>query len=66
MQIKPFNRITKQNGKVTVYGTGNVKPYKTDFLVFHSNKLGTVVFENKNTKIINGRYVFTESSEYNI
>lgn len=66
MQIKPFNRITKQNGKVTVYGTGNVKPYKTDFLVFHSNKLGTLVFENKNTKIINGRYVFTESSEYNI
>lgn len=65
LQIKPFNRITEDKGKVTVYGTGNVKPYKTDFLVFHSNKLGTVVFENNNTKIVNGRYVFNESSKYN-
>ena len=65
LQIKPFNRITEDKGKVTVYGTGNVKPYKTDFLVFHSNKLGTVVFENNNTKIVNGRYVFNESSMYN-
>ena len=64
MQIKPFNRVSKQNGKVVVYGTGNVKPYKTDFLVFHNNKLGTVVFENSNTKIVNGRYVFKESDEY--
>ena len=64
IQIKPFNRINKQDGKVIVYGTGNVKPYKTDYLVFHSDKLGTEVFENKNTKIVNGRYVFNESSQY--
>ena len=64
IQIKPFNRINKKDGKVIVYGTGNVKPYKTDYLVFHSDKLGTEVFENKNTKIVNGRYVFNESSQY--
>lgn len=64
IQIKPFNGVNKRNGKVVVYGTGNVKPYKTDYLVFHSDKLGTVVFENNSTKIINGRYVFNESSEY--
>lgn len=64
IQIKPFNRINKKDGKVIVYGTGNVKPYKTDYLVFHSDKLGTEVFENKNTKIVNGRYIFNESSQY--
>ena len=64
IQIKPFNGVNKRNGKVVVYGTGNVKPYKTDYLVFHSDKLGTVVFENNSTKIVNGRYVFNESSEY--
>ena len=64
IQIKPFNGVTNKNGKVIVYGTANVKPYKTDYLVFHSNKLGTKVFDNSSTKIVNGRYVFNESSEY--
>ena len=64
MQIKPYNDVKNVNGKVTVYGTGNVKPYTTDFLVFHNNKLGTIVFDNSNTKIVDGRYVFDESAEY--
>ena len=64
MQIKPFNNTKNTNGKITVFGTGNVKPYKTDYLVFHNNKLGTLVFENSNTKIIDGRYVFDETSQY--
>ena len=64
IQIKPFNRVSNKNGKVIVYGTANVKPYKTDYLVFHNNKLGTKIFDNSSTKIINGRYVFNESSEY--
>jgi len=64
MQIKPFNDTKRENGKVTVFGTGNVKPYKTDFLVFQNNKLGTLVFDNSNTQIIDGRYVFDESAEY--
>jgi len=64
MQIKPYNDVKNINGKVTVYGTGNVKPYTTDFLVFHNNKLGTIVFDNSNTKIVDGRYVFDESAEY--
>ena len=65
MQIKPFNNTKNENGKVTVYGTANVKPYKTDYLVFHNNNLGTLVFSNHNTLIIDGRYVFDEDSQYN-
>ena len=65
MQIKPFNNSKNDNGKITVFGTGNVKPYKTDYLVFHNNNLGTLVFDNSNTSIIDGRYVFDESSQYN-
>lgn len=66
MQIKPFNNTKRENGKITLFGTGNVKPYKTDFLVFHSDRIGTMVFYNNNTEIIDGRYVFDESAEYNI
>jgi len=64
MQIKPYNDIKNVDGKITVFGTANVKPYKTDFLVFQNNKLGTIVFDNSNTKIIDGRYVFDESAQY--
>jgi len=63
-QIKPYNRIEVKDGKVTVYGTANVKPYKTDYLVFHSDRLGTVVYDNSNTEIIDGRYVFDEDAKY--
>lgn len=63
-QIKPFSEIQTTNGKTTVYGTANVKPYKTDYLVFHNDRLGTLVFDNSNTKIINGQYVFDETSQY--
>jgi len=64
MQIKPFNDIKETDGKLTVYGSGNVKPYKTDYLVFHNDKDGTVVFKN-NAEIIDGRYVFNSDDRIN-
>jgi hypothetical protein len=65
IQIKPFNGTEVENELVTVYGTGNVKPYSTDYLVFHDDKRGTLVFRNNNTKIENGRYVFPMDSWIN-
>jgi Fe-Mn family superoxide dismutase len=58
IQIKPFNNTEESEGRVTVFGTGNVKPYKTDYMCFHDNSKGTLVFENNDTKIVNGRYTF--------
>ena len=45
-------------------GTGVIKQYKTDFLVFHNRSKGVMIFDNKNTRIINGEYVFDEESQY--
>ena len=36
----------------------NVKRYKVDYLVFHRDNKGTLVFSNKNTNIVNGNYTF--------
>ena len=63
-QIKPYSKMENKNGKITLYGTANVKPYETDYMVFHSDRLGTLVFDNSNTQIIDGRYVFDESAQY--
>jgi superoxide dismutase, Fe-Mn family len=61
-QIKPYGHITKKNGKIIITQSGNVKHYKTDYLVFHNPKIGTLVFENTNTKIVDGKYMFNETS----
>lgn len=58
IQIKPFNGHEEKDGVMTIFGTGNVKPYSTDYIAFHNDKLGTIVFLNDKTKIIGGRYVF--------
>ena len=57
-QIKPFSRTEEKDGIITVYDTGNVKRYKVDYLVFHRDNKGTLVFSNKNTNIVNGNYTF--------
>lgn len=66
LQIKPYNNIKKDEDYIILYGTGNVKTYKTDFMAFHNHNLGTLVFHNDKTKIIDGRYVFNRDSQYNI
>ena len=57
MQIKPFGSYQENDGKITVYKTAQVKPYKTDYLVFHNNR-ETMVFQNNRTEIVDGNYVF--------
>ena len=58
-QIKPFSTYEEgEDGKITVFNTGNVKPYKTDYLVFHNDRKGTIAFKNDNTEIVGGNYVF--------
>lgn len=63
IQIKPFTHTEEKDGKITVFNTANVKPYKTDYLAFHNNKIGTIVFDNKNTEIVDGLYVFPVESK---
>ena len=65
IQVKPFNNTEESEGRTTVFGTGNVKPYKTDYMCFHSNTKGTLVFKNDDTKIVNGRYTFPSDSLVN-
>jgi Fe-Mn family superoxide dismutase len=55
-QIKPFSYMTDKNNEITIHNSGNVKPYKTHWLIF-TNKKQTLIFKNKNTKIVDGTYV---------
>ena len=64
VQIKPFRDYTIEDGKITMVGTGVIKQYKTDMLVFHNKSRGIMVFDNNNTQIENGEYVFDEESQY--
>ena len=57
-QIKPFTSYDHSNGKYIFYGTANVKPYKTDWLIFTNKNDEMLIFDNKNTKIIGGNYTF--------
>ena len=64
VQIKPFSNIVDFSPtEVMVYGASAPKKYKTDFLAFN-NKTSTTVFNNDNTKIIGGNYVFSKDSEF--
>ena len=60
-QVKPFSKLIYSNGTITAIDTGNVKKYTTNWLIF-TNNTATQVFDNKNTKIIDGNYVFPESA----
>jgi len=61
-QVKPFSRIIKEDEKITVKDTGNVKPYDVDWLIFINTKSNEIlIFENNPIKNHN-QYVFNESS----
>jgi Fe-Mn family superoxide dismutase len=61
-QIKPFTGIKKDDGNIIVLGSGNVKNYDTDWLIFAKNNKEILVFDNKDTKIIGGMFVFPENN----
>ena len=60
-QIKPLGYSKNINGNIILFNTGNVKYYTTDWLIF-TNKKETLIFNNDNTKIVDGRYIFPEES----
>ena len=61
IQIKPFRDFEEIEGKVKVIGTGNVKKYNVDYLVFQNNNKGIKIFDNSDTEIIDGVYVFDKT-----
>jgi hypothetical protein len=57
-QIKPFTSISEEHHFIIVLGSGNVKKYKTDWLIFSKNNKEILIFENNNTTIVDGNFVF--------
>ena len=61
-QIKPFTHMKTEDELTYVMGAGNVKKYKTDLLIFSKNNKEIMVFDNHNSKIINGNFVFPQEN----
>lgn len=59
-QVKPYRERKLIEGEIILYGTGQVKPYKTDWMIFQKGK--NVMVFNKTPKIIEGNYVFPADS----
>ncbi len=57
-QIKPFTYTKNINGSVSVFGSGNVKKYNTDLLIFANSKGQILVFKNSDSKIVSPSYRF--------
>ena len=61
-QIKPFTNTKTEDGNTIVMGSGNVKRYNTDWLIFAKNNKEILIFNNKNGKIWGGNFVFPEEN----
>ncbi len=61
-QIKPFTSISEEHHFIVVLGSGNVKKYKTDWLIFSKNNKEILIFDNNDTTIVDGNFVFPEKS----
>ena len=64
-QIKPFGYTSynEEDDTITIYKSALVKPYSTDLMIFSKFSDGgknILVFDNKNTKIVDGNYVFNK------
>lgn len=60
-QVKPITSMLKEDEKITVLGAGGVKMYQTDWMIF-TKGTEIYIFDNDNTQIIGGDYVFPESA----
>jgi len=63
-QIKPFKYYKEFDGKITMVGTGVIKQYNTDLMIFYHDKKGVMMFDNSDTEIVNGQYVFDRTKLY--
>lgn len=66
-QIKPFGRASynEEDDTITIYDSALVKPYSTDLMIFSKFNDGgknILIFDNKNTKIVKGNYVFDKKN----
>jgi hypothetical protein len=61
-QIKPFTHLISEENSTFVMGAGNVKKYNTDWLIFSKNNKEILVFDNKNSKIVDGNFVFNKQN----
>jgi hypothetical protein len=61
-QIKPFGSISEEHHFIIVLGSGNVKKYNTDWLIFSKNNKEILIFDNNDTTIVGGNFVFPEKS----
>ena len=59
-QIKPFGSIKVDGDVVKMIDTGAIKHYKTDWIIF-TNKKHIYVFDNSNTKIIDGIFTLNKN-----
>jgi hypothetical protein len=57
-QVKPYKVkvVDEEKGTITLFGTGKVKHYYTDLLIFQKGK--NVLIFNQKPKIMGGNYVF--------
>lgn len=60
-QVKPMSTIQTNDDTITVLGSGGVKQYTTDWLVF-TKKDQVYIFDNENTKIIDGNFTFDKKN----
>jgi hypothetical protein len=67
-QIKPFWKMLKtKEGTYEVYSSGKIHKYRTDWMIFESEKVGVRVFDNKDVTLGDGKYIFPiESLLYTI
>ena len=60
-QIKPFSKSQELDDEITLFDTGQVKKYYTDLLIFTKQNRELLIFKNKNSKIVDGNFVFPKS-----
>jgi Fe-Mn family superoxide dismutase len=61
-QVKPYSSSKTEGDEITLFETGNVKPYKVDWLIFINPKNnGILIFKNEPVKNQN-QYVFKTES----
>lgn len=61
-QIKPYGSIELVDGFYKMLDTGQVKPYKTNWMIFSKKNKDAIIFENKDIRIVKGNYVIPETN----
>ena len=60
-QIKPYSNVESINNKITVIGSGQVKKYSTDWLIFEGGLKKILIFNNRRTIIVDGNFTFDKN-----